>query len=46
MLAGARTEEGNAFKVPLLARTMKAVLRELTGTAPASTGTDRTEAFA
>ncbi|WP_172329201.1 xanthine dehydrogenase family protein subunit M [Mangrovicoccus sp. HB161399] len=46
VLAGARTEEGNAFKVPLLSRTMKAVLRELTGAAPASPGTDRTEAYA
>lgn len=46
LLAGAVTDEGNAFKLQMTRRAMIAVLRETTGLAPMSVGTDRAEALA
>ena len=42
LLAPARTEPSNAFKVPLARRTLIATLREATGLAPAAAGPDQT----
>lgn len=46
LLAEAVTDEGNDFKLEMTRRALIAVLREVTGMAPASTGTDKVEALA
>ncbi|MAQ37727.1 MULTISPECIES: FAD binding domain-containing protein [Thioclava] len=46
LLAEAVTDEGNDFKREMTRRALIAVMREATGMAPASTGTDKVEALA
>ncbi len=43
LTAGAKPHPDNAFKLPMLRRTLVAVLREATGLADASPGTDKTK---